>query len=165
MDWDTLGSRWQVLLKRYRYILVIILAGLLLITMPDKDPVPEPMIVSKENVPILEEAIAQLLSRVEGAGAVQVLLTELEGEEILYQTDETISSGTNTQDIRKETILVSGSDRMESGLVRQRNPPKYLGAVILCQGADKASVRLTLVDAVSKLTGLGSDKICVLKMK
>jgi len=40
-----------------------------------------------------------------------------------------------------------------------------MGAVIVCQGADDPQVRLSIVDAVSKVTGLGSDKISVLKMK
>jgi hypothetical protein len=41
----------------------------------------------------------------------------------------------------------------------------YQGAVVLCQGAADAAVRLAVVEAVSKATGLGADKICVLKMK
>ena len=41
----------------------------------------------------------------------------------------------------------------------------YTGAVILCQGADSATVRLQIVEAVSVYTGLSSNKIMVLKMK
>ena len=43
--------------------------------------------------------------------------------------------------------------------------PVYKGAVVVCEGADHASVKLNIVQAVSSLTGLGSDKITVLKMK
>lgn len=39
------------------------------------------------------------------------------------------------------------------------------GAVIVCQGADISSVRLCVTNAVSAYTGLGSDKIRVIKMK
>ncbi len=39
------------------------------------------------------------------------------------------------------------------------------GAVIVCQGADTSSVRLCVTNAVSAYTGLGSDKIRVIKMK
>jgi len=49
--------------------------------------------------------------------------------------------------------------------VQQVNPPTYLGAVIVCQGADSASVRLAIVSAVGSVTGLSTDKITVLKMK
>ncbi len=39
------------------------------------------------------------------------------------------------------------------------------GAVVLCSGAEKAEVRLGVTNAVSAYTGLGSDKIRVIKMK
>ena len=62
-------------------------------------------------------------------------------------------------------MIVSDSARAESGLVQQILPPTYQGAVILCQGADSAAVRLALIEAVSNATGLSSDRISVLKMK
>ena len=39
------------------------------------------------------------------------------------------------------------------------------GAVVVCDGADSASVTLEIVRAVSAYTGLGSNRIIVLKMK
>lgn len=38
------------------------------------------------------------------------------------------------------------------------------GVVVVCQGADKAAVRLDIIRAVSTYTGFGSDKITILKM-
>ena len=37
--------------------------------------------------------------------------------------------------------------------------------LIVCEGGDDANVRLSIVDAVSKITGLGADRISVLKMR
>ena len=39
------------------------------------------------------------------------------------------------------------------------------GAVVVCDGAESASVTLEIVRAVSAYTGLGSNRIIVLKMK
>ena len=39
------------------------------------------------------------------------------------------------------------------------------GAVILCEGADSAQVRLSVIRAVSAFTGLGSDEIVIAKLK
>lgn len=39
------------------------------------------------------------------------------------------------------------------------------GAVIVCSGADDPGVRLNVTNAVAAYTGLGSDKITVMKMK
>ena len=80
-------------------------------------------------------------------------------------TDDDITYAENSRDTRKKTVVVTGSSREETGLVSQLLPPTYRGAVILCQGADNAQVRLSIVEAVSNATGLSTDKISVLKMK
>ncbi len=66
-----------------------------------------------------EEKMAAVLSRIQGAGEVSVLLRQ-DGEG---------------------------------------------GAVVVCRGADSAEVRLRIVKAVSAYTGLGSDRIVVLRME
>ena len=64
-----------------------------------------------------------------------------------------------------KTVIVTDSQRCESGLIRQINPAAYKGAIVVCQGADSSAVRLAITQAVAKITGLGTDNICVLKMK
>lgn len=105
----------------------------------------------------LQEQLASILSRVEGAGKVQVLLTEQTGERINYQTDSN-SAGT-------DTVITTDSSRNQTGLITQIDPPRFLGAIVLCQGADNPNVRLDLTQAVSNATGLGFNKITILKMK
>lgn len=170
MDWIGIRERLLEAFKKYRYILLVMLVGLFLMLLPEgksRETVPElpaqTTIQSSEKD--LQESLADILSMIEGAGKVQVLLTEGSGERIRYQTDENITSGENSNDIRRDTVIVTGASRVESGLIQQIDPPVYQGAVILCQGADRASVRLAIVEAVSNATGLGSDKISVLKMK
>ena len=113
----------------------------------------------------LEERLSALLSQVSGAGNVQVILTMSSGEETLYQANEDVSTQENGMTTKTDTVTVTDAQRNESGLIRQVNPPVYKGAVVVCQGADNAAVRLAIVDAVGKATGLGADKISVLKMK
>lgn len=160
MDQLTWPREGLELLKKYRYVLLVILAGILLMNLPEgqaqaPDQIPES--TEGETSLTLEESLSRLLSGMEGAGQVQVLLTQARGEEILYQTD--------SRDDQQDTVLIREDGRAETGLIRQRNPPVYLGAVILCQGADSAGVRLAIVEAVMGVTGLSSDKITVLKMK
>ena len=50
-------------------------------------------------------------------------------------------------------------------VVTKTKSAPYLGAVVVCDGADSAAVQLRVMQAVSALTGLGSDKISVIKMK
>lgn len=164
MDWLTLRSRGKELVRKYRYVLLVVLAGLFLMALPDgknAKAAPEPTAAETEPQQNLQTDLEEILSQIQGAGRVRVLLTQREGEQTVYQTDEdSTSSG-----VRSDTVLLNGSDRSETGLVQQVNPPTYLGAVIVCQGADSASVRLAIVSAVGSVTGLSTDKITVLKMK
>ena len=112
-----------------------------------------------------EERIQNILQMVHGAGRVAVYLKTERSEQYIYQTDNDTSSTTDRNDQSKDTVLVTDSERNQSGLIQTVLTPKYAGAVIVCDGADDAYVKLSIVDAVSKATGLGSDKISVLKMK
>ena len=106
-----------------------------------------------------------ILSQIEGAGQVRVLLTEESGRETVYQTDsqsDSDDSGTRRTD---DTVLVEDSSRTETGLVRQTLAPRYRGAVILCRGADQPSVKLAIVAAVRCVTGLRPAQISVQTMK
>lgn len=146
-------------LKKYRLLFLMIAAGILLLTAPgEKQHTEAPAALSEApEETSLEDRLCEILSRMDGAGKTAVLLTEAKGEQLLYQTDES-SSGT-------DTVLVTGGTREQSGLLRQRLPPQWQGAVVLCQGADRPEVRLRIVEAVSRATGLTSDRITVLKMK
>ena len=148
-------------LKKYKWAAVILVVGIILLALPEKKVQANDPVITQESTNILsiEEALAEILSQVQGAGKVKVMLTEAMGQETLYQND---TSGPND---KQDTVIISDSDRNELGLVRQINPPVYMGAIILCQGADSPAVRLTLVEAVSAVTGLSTDKIMVLKMK
>lgn len=166
MDWLTRSEKVRLWIKEYRYVILVLVLGILLMMLPQgkteekKDD--NVLIPETEAVETLQEQLEQLLSQVQGAGMVRVLLTEAEGERVIYQTDGEQSSQNST---RADTVIVSDSARAESGLVQQILPPSYMGAIILSQGADSASVRLSLIEAVSNATGLSSDRISVLKMK
>ena len=93
------------------------------------------------------------------------MVSVAQGERTIYQTDTTYSQGENDTDSRTQTILVTDGGRNQTGLIHQVNPPTYQGAIVLAQGGDNPVVKLAIVDAVSKVTGLGADRISVLKMK
>ena len=112
-----------------------------------------------------EEKLREILSYISGAGDVAVMLTQAQGQMTIYQTDYTISDSSDGNNNKSETIIVTDAERRQDGLVKQVIPPTYLGAIILCEGADSPTVRLSIVEAVSKVTGLGADRISVLKMK
>jgi len=166
MDGSELRQKLTILFQKYRCAVLVLLAGILLMLLPvEKDSAakpepPSPAAVESEE-PDFESKLSSVLSQIEGAGKVQVFLSLAAGEETLYQTDENIAGS----DIRTETVLVTDSDRTQWGLIQQINPPVYRGAIVLCQGADNASIRLSVTEAVANATGLKTNQISVLKMK
>lgn len=167
MDWLALRSRLAQIVKKYQYVFLVLLLGMVLMFLPQKNTATE------ESAPASTDAAEQgigsqletILSKIDGVGAVEVLLTESRGTQTYYQTDEDRTSSSDTGSVRIQTVIITGSNREEYGLIQRIDPPTYLGAVIVCQGGDQASVRLAVMEAVSNVTGIGTDRISVLKMK
>lgn len=155
------------LIKKNRYVVLILLAGVLLMCLPTgkKETTEDEELPPKQSEISVESKLGQILTQVEGAGEVQVFLTVASGEQTVYQTNDSLSRTENSEDTQTDTVTITDSKRNEAGLIKQVNPPLYLGAIVVCTGADNPVVKLEVIDAVSKATGLSSDKISVLKMK
>lgn len=145
-------------ISRYRYALIVVAVGLILMLLPGgSTPKQEQPQQIQETEADFATELAEILSKIKGAGKVEVMLTTAQGQETCYQTD---SRGED-----QSTVTITDSARNETGLIRQVNPPTYLGAIIVCQGGDDPGVRLAIVESVAKVTGLGADRISVMKMK
>lgn len=169
MELGKLGKRLIENINKYKYVFLILGLGLLLMLLPGKT---EP--TAKENKEEVQqmtsveevcEQLSEILSNISGAGQTKVMLTVQQGEKTIYQTDADVSEKEAANDSRIQTVTITDADRNQTGLIQQVNPPTYMGAIVLCQGADTPSVRLAIVDAVSKVTGLGANQISVHKMK
>lgn len=157
------------LFKRYKYVLLVLAAGVLLMLIPGKasevkttSDSPQPVQTGQED---LAGELEALIGKMEGAGKAQVLLTLDYGPQSIYQTDQHTKTQEGSWEQETTTVLYqsSGSDKLP--VVTQVRYPVYKGAVVVCQGGDRGTVKLAIVEAVSSLTGLGSDKITVIKMK
>ena len=150
------------LCEKYKYAILVLLIGLVLLLVPNKQTEPTKTASSlpaiSQHEAITQESLEELLESIDGAGKAKVLLSVEAGEETIYQTDTDDGKSNNT-------IIITDSERNEKGLIQRINPASYKGAVVVCQGADSPAVRLAVTQAVSKITGLGTDAICVLKMQ
>ena len=161
---DLINNPGNILLflKKYRAVLLVVLTGVLLMALPEREK-PEEKICQVQAAPDFQQELEQLLSCISGAGKVELLLTEETGAKTVYETNEDRSGPEG--DFRKDIVIISGSDRQEQGLVRQITAPRYRGAVVIAQGGENPTVRLAIKKAVSSAAGLSTDKITVLKMK
>ena len=166
MELKTAGAKLKTLVYKNRYAALVLLIGIVLMCLPGKrDEAPQTQTAEIEMQTSVSDELAEILSNIDGAGRVEVLLTVASGEETIYQTDQSASDTETNNSTQFDTVTITDAQRNEIGLIRQINPPIYQGAIIVSQGADRPSVRLAIVNAVSKVTGLSTDRISVLKMK
>ena len=168
MEVSQIKNKLQNGFRKYKFSVIVLLIGLVLMAIPGRTSDKRDAAATDSieiNTPNLEDRLSTVLSLVSGAGKVEVVLTTAAGEEVVYQTNEDSSIGASTTHDKKNTVTVTDANRNQTGLIRQVNPARYMGAIVLCQGADDPSVCLAIVDAVSKATGLGANKISVLKME
>lgn len=166
---EDIGFREKITacIKKYRYVILVCLIGIGLMILPGKEEQKAQVPSVTERTDASEntaEMLSDILKKLRGAGNVEVMLTIAAGEQRIYQTD-TRGSSSDSGSLQIETVIITSSDKNQTGLITQVLPEVYLGAIILCQGADDPSVRLAITEAVSDVTGLSTDKISVLKMK
>lgn len=168
MDIKKVKRSMGTILQKYKYAVLIFAVGIIFMLLPSqgnhKEELQKTETQVKTSVSIQEE-LEEVLSCMQGAGRVKVMLTMASGEQTIYQKNEDTTVSESASSIKTEVVTVTDANRNESGLIQQINPPRYLGAIILCQGADDPTLRLAISNAVSKITGLGTDRIAVLKMK
>ena len=159
------------LIRKYRLPLLVFLIGVILALLPvrakstPKDKTAEEKTQASFDLSATQQQLETLLSAIDGAGRVRVMLTLSSSEQAVYQTDSrtVTSSGSTTQETETVFRQTGGSEKEPA--VQSVVYPRYQGALVICDGAGRASVRLAIIQAVSSLTGLGSNKIAVVKMK
>lgn len=163
--------------RRNTPVLLVVAVGLLLLLLPKSGGAAKKTSDSQANgsvaafsVEAQEQRLAGILAQVEGAGKVAVLLSVQGTGEKIYAVDtqtksSSDASGGSEQSGTSEYVTVRTGSSTEAPVTVQTVYPDYLGAVVAAQGADQSSVRLALTEAVSAATGLGTDKIIIVKMK
>ena len=154
--------------KKYRFVLLILLTGLVLLLLPDSGKKEKEIPAEEGEVFSLEEtqrSMEEILGRIEGTGRLQLMLTLKSSSQLQLAEDEERSAGDSETQLRQEKVTLNRGSGYEDVIVTRRIYPVYQGALVVCQGADNAAVRLAVTEAVAALTGLSSDRITVVKWK
>ena len=125
----------------------------------------------------MEEKLENILSKIEGVGAVKVLITYSQTSQIIPMydedtsqttTEETDSSGgtriTNETSSKKD-IIYEENDNKKSPITQSIVSAKIEGAIVIAEGAKNAEIKTNIVQAVEAVTGLSTYKIQVFEMK
>ena len=165
---ETMG-KLRALWEKGKFALLVLGLGVLLLLWPSgegKTEVSSSEPTAEETAAAQQKEMERILSRIEGTGELHLMLTlESDGQRTLAENAEESAGGSAEapeSQSRRETVILSVSGG-EEVVVTRRESPVYRGALVVCQGADRAEVKLAVTQAVAALTGLGADRITVVK--
>lgn len=114
---------------------------------------------SQEYVDSLENKLESVLSRIKGAGEVDVIVTLEKGFEYIYVTDEetrTTTDGTSVTTL--SVVMVDGEPILQEEIY-----PIISGIVVVADGGGDVSVRLDMISIIQTITNIDNSKINIYK--
>ena len=150
--------RWGELWKKYKFILLVVLVGIILMLLPVSSKAEETNQgdgqIQQESFDLEaeERRMEELLGRIDGVGKLRLMLTLRSGTRL-----------TLAENTQRETVTLNRGSGSQEVVVTNRYYPVYQGAVVVCQGADSSTVCLAVTETLQALTGLLSDRIRVAK--
>lgn len=125
----------------------------------------------------LEKALSDILSDMEGAGRVKVMITLNSSAETVVEKDITEETGgvtevdseggsRNTTDISRmgETVFKNGEGGFSVPYVKQVLAPGIEGVLVCAEGGGDRNVNKNITEAIQALFGIEVHKIKVIKM-
>ena len=116
---------------------------------------------------IIENKLIEVLSKVDGAGNVSVMVTVDGSPELVYaneqdKTSSSNSSGSTTSSTYSSPIIIDANGS-SSALVMTEVLPAVKGVIVVSSGAGNVATKLNLLNAVSTLLDISTDQVTVLK--
>lgn len=125
----------------------------------------------------LEVKLENILSKIYGVGKVSVLITYNESSQVVAMynenltesvTEETDTNGgkrTIQETDSKKDVVYEESSGTKIPITQKVVMPKIEGAIIIAEGANDATIKTNITQAVEAVTGLATYKIQVFEMK
>ena len=125
----------------------------------------------------LETKLERILSKIEGAGMVSVLITHSQSSEVVAMYNENQKDSTTEEtDTNGGTRKITQADYSKEIIYKEENgekipvtqkliSPKIEGAIIAAEGARNSEVKTNIIQAVEAATGLPTHKIQVFAMQ
>ena len=157
--------------KGIRVTVLLGIAGMLLILfsgmMPDGEKKqPEAGGIGAESInadayrTAMEARLTELLSGMDGVGAVQVMVTLNGSAEQIYAEEVRVSKGDHNEQKQSEYVITRSGGN-ESALLSRTAYPDVQGAAVLCAGGGHASVREKVQRAAATLLGIPVSRVFV----
>lgn len=109
----------------------------------------------------LERETERLISQIEGAGKVSVMLTYEATEETVWARDVKTGESGNDNTDKEEKYIIMDTSQGESGLAVKVLYPKIRGVAVVCSGGEDPIVNSRIKALVSALFDIGSNRISI----
>ena len=140
-----------------KYLFALALMGVMFLIIPGssskKEPAASEISPPEFSLEAQEQRIKDTVESIEGVGKAKVILSLKGGvsRDIAYE--------------QGSALVVSAGGGHQQAVDTRFLYPEYQGAVVVCEGGGISGVRLDVTNAVSSLTGLGSDRITIIRLK
>lgn len=164
--------------KKNTWLFVIGIVGIIIIGLSDvlftadsKTKTEADEVDVSQYVEVLEKKTVKILSSIDGAGRVKVMITAENSHTQEFAVNENKSSDTKNENSdekiqsQSEIVIIEGSSGKDTALVTKVVEPKIRGVLVLCEGADNIQISENITLAVKTVLGVSANKICVLKLK
>ncbi len=130
-------------------------------------------ISTNEYITGLENKLSEIIKNIDGAGNVKVMVTLESSEKSVYavaeKTDLDINQNVEQQSSEKtsyqsDIIIVENENGNKTALKETTLQPQVKGVAVVCSGGDKPSVQNEIMQMVSTVLGVSSNRVCVTKM-
>lgn len=161
--------------KKVLLLVVLSLIGILFLLITefsaanDKENQEVKTVSTDEYAEKMESKLEEIISSVDGAGETVVMVTLDSGEENIYakeiKSDEDSKGDDKSNKYEYEYVVVKNGSSTESGMLLKVIEPGVRGVAIVCDGGDNASVRENIINTVSAVLDIKTNKISVCKRK
>lgn len=150
-------------------LLMILFVGLLLVVIAMPTSKEKKIKTKKSNTPTeysnyedaTEKRLATALEKVQGVGAVEVMVTLKTSAERIVEKDEEKDENTR----KENTIYDSTGSGIQTPYVNKEISPCVEGVMVIAQGGNNAIVVKNITEAVQALFDIDTHKIKIMKME
>lgn len=166
--------------KKNKVLIIVIIIAILVLAFGNfggENKNSQKTVTEKESSLQIEDYIAEnesrlekILTAVQGAGRVKVMITVSEKSEKVVATDkksqtkQEVEKENSVRDsVQESTTVIYGSGTEEKPFVIKEKLPAISGVVVAATGAGDEGVKLELYEAVKALYGLSGHRIKIVK--
>ena len=154
-------------------VVIVIIAGSYIWSVDESVVVSENSITDVFDAEVFEKKLANILSKIQGAGEVEVMISYQTGIETIPLLD-TKDSNTVTEESGNDSARRTEQNSLETSIIfnqeKNGNKMPYIsktimptveGVIVTCDGGGDEVVRSNVVKAVTVVTGVTANKVQV----